>query len=67
MATVAVKCRFCGLIDTVKKDDTGNGGHPCYGCQNCHPIFQLDHPKYTTRSLALSLNASITSDAVSTH
>ncbi|HHR5813926.1 hypothetical protein [Providencia alcalifaciens] len=28
MATVAVKCRLCGLTDAVKKHGTGNGGPP---------------------------------------
>lgn len=43
MATVAVKCRFCGLTDAVKKHGFGNGGHPCYRCQDCCRTFQLDY------------------------
>nr|UNJ79704.1 Mobile element protein [Morganella morganii] len=43
MATVAVKCRFCGLIDAVKKHGSGNDGHPRYRCQDCCRSFQLDY------------------------
>ncbi len=43
MALVSVKCRFCGLIDPVKKHCTGNGGNPHYRCQTCCRTFQLDY------------------------
>ncbi|MEY0000409.1 IS1 family transposase, partial [Providencia vermicola] len=43
MATVTVKCRFCGLTAPVKKHGTGNGGHPRYRCQACCRTFQLDY------------------------
>ncbi|HCJ9454240.1 TPA: IS1 family transposase [Escherichia coli] len=43
MATISVKCRFCGLTAPVKKHGTGNGGHPRYRCQACCRTFQLDY------------------------
>ncbi|EMF1615234.1 IS1 family transposase [Escherichia coli] len=43
MATISVKCRFCGLTDPVKKHGTGNGGHPRYRCQACCRTFQVDY------------------------
>lgn len=43
MATVIVKCRFCGLTDAVKKHGTGNRGYPRYRCQDFWRTFQLDY------------------------
>ncbi|HCR4041672.1 TPA: IS1 family transposase [Morganella morganii] len=51
MATVTVKCRFCGLTAPVKKHGTGNGGHPRYRCQDCSRTFQLDYCATVTTML----------------
>ncbi|MER0515858.1 IS1 family transposase [Providencia stuartii] len=51
MATISVKCRFCGLTDPVKKHGTGNGGHPRYRCQACCRTFQI-------KSLVIEINSS---------
>ena len=63
MATILVKCCFCGLTDPVKKHGTGNGGHPRYRCQ---PVIKEQVVELamnntgisdTARALHISINA----------
>lgn len=56
MAMVAVKCRFCGETEPVKKHGTGKGGHPRYRCQACSRTFQLE---YTYRTCQAGMKAQI--------
>lgn len=43
MATVEVKCPFCGQTDPVKKHGLGSIGHQRFRCQTCCRSFQLEY------------------------